>query len=117
MTHLSSEQILCTSRKDPSIARRLADALQSLWNSYSEAQLRGAHRRFLQSLDDRFLKDIGITRAEIDAAVNGMIDSRRGSIGAITSTATLGNALHPHPEIPQSSPRNLHAQLKQTMHG
>jgi uncharacterized protein YjiS (DUF1127 family) len=64
------------------IARRAGDLLQLIgdafaaWRSWQERQ---ATIRDLRAWDDRMLKDIGLTRGEIIAAVDGQL--QRGGCG------------------------------------
>lgn len=51
-----------------SSARRLAALSGRLWAAYWDYQLRRATVRLLQTLDDRMLQDIGLTRSETGAA-------------------------------------------------
>jgi uncharacterized protein YjiS (DUF1127 family) len=42
------------------------------WSRYMAWQMRRASARILRALDDRMLRDIGLTRGEIDRAVRGL---------------------------------------------
>lgn len=63
---------LAASRFVP-LRRRVRDALRSAWRAYWRRRAKRA-TQFLQSLDDRTLKDIGIDRSEIDSVVYGARD-------------------------------------------
>jgi uncharacterized protein YjiS (DUF1127 family) len=51
--------------------RRLAALASTLWAAYRDYQSWRATERMLQELDDRTLKDIGLTRSEIEFAEFG----------------------------------------------
>jgi uncharacterized protein YjiS (DUF1127 family) len=79
--------------------RRLVTAIVGVAVSTSEAvrHWRERHRATheLLSLDDRLLKDIGITRGEVWAAVHGEL-SDRGVESAPAATPAVDIALTPH---------------------
>ena len=52
---------------------RLADLTVGAWRAYRAARQRRHAIRHLGTLDDRLLRDIGITRGQIPAAVDGLI--------------------------------------------
>lgn len=54
-----------------SLAQHLAARGSCLWTAYWDYHLRRATVRMLQALDDRTLRDIGLVRSEIGAAVFG----------------------------------------------
>jgi uncharacterized protein YjiS (DUF1127 family) len=60
-----------TSVSTPSVGARVGALASRLWGAYSQGRARRVARRELQSLDDRMLKDIGISRGEIEFVVCG----------------------------------------------
>jgi uncharacterized protein YjiS (DUF1127 family) len=53
-------------------------ALGRLFEAFVNALMRHRMKRVLHSMSDRLLADIGITRGEIDAAVDGFIPRSHG---------------------------------------
>ena len=53
--------------------RRLGHGVAGVWQSYRAARQRRDTIRHLNTLDDRMLRDIGIIRDQIPAAVDGLI--------------------------------------------
>lgn len=60
----------------PALVRKACTILRGLWLSYVERQARSALHLVLHSHDDRFLRDLGISREQIDTAVNEEIMPR-----------------------------------------
>jgi uncharacterized protein YjiS (DUF1127 family) len=58
---------------------RLTDAVQSTARAYLDWRLRRATVRILTSMDDRMLRDIGMTRSEIHSVVYGDAEGRTPS--------------------------------------
>jgi uncharacterized protein YjiS (DUF1127 family) len=54
---------------------RIAGALKHAWDSYHAWRIQAATIACLRSLSDQQLEDIGLTRAQIDCAVRGTLDS------------------------------------------
>jgi uncharacterized protein YjiS (DUF1127 family) len=82
----------------------------SWWRAYALRRERNAAVRELRALDDRTLKDIGISRCEIDWVVDGQDDTRwkDATIAANRSrrrepAAGPGPALRPQPSARQST--------------
>ncbi len=62
----------------PTLATRLSAAARQAWRSYRKWYERRAAAHHLAGLDDRMLHDIGISRGEIESAVNrGHLHRRR----------------------------------------
>jgi uncharacterized protein YjiS (DUF1127 family) len=57
---------------------RMVGALKHAWEAYHSWRIQEATVTYLRSLSDRQLKDIGLTRSQIDCAVRGALDSRGG---------------------------------------
>ena len=55
---------------------RLTDAVQSAARAYLDWRMRRATVRILRSLDDRMLRDIGMTRSEVHSVVYGDAQDR-----------------------------------------
>jgi len=53
------------------LTSRFAGSAAGLWRAYLDRRAQRATVRILQSLDARTLKDIGISRTEIDSLVYG----------------------------------------------
>lgn len=51
-------------------SRRFWTAIRSAWQAYCKWYQRRAVQHYLSELDDRMLKDIGISRSQIEAAVS-----------------------------------------------
>lgn len=54
-----------------SVGAKVGALASRLWEAYSQSCARRVARCELQSLDDRMLKDIGISRGEIEYVVRG----------------------------------------------
>jgi uncharacterized protein YjiS (DUF1127 family) len=54
---------------------RMGAALKHAWDRYHAWRIQGATIACLRSLSDQQLDDIGLTRAQIDSAVRGALDS------------------------------------------
>jgi len=67
-----------SSSAQPSLSNRLGWAFRTLWRAYLRWYERRAAMYSLTQLDDRMLKDIGITRAEIETMVRNGGAARRG---------------------------------------
>ncbi|MCL4764669.1 MAG: DUF1127 domain-containing protein [Hyphomicrobiaceae bacterium] len=76
MSHSPSTCVSPVAR--PSLAIRLLSAARSAQCAYVKWYERRAARHHLGSLDDRLLKDIGISRSEIEPAVRGDRFRRNG---------------------------------------
>jgi len=61
----------------PAWPRRAADFLGRAWRAYWEYRARHAAVLLLRSLDERTLRDIGVTRGEIESVVYGAPRERR----------------------------------------
>ena len=55
-------------------------SLKQAWDGYHAWRIREATIACLESLSDRELEDIGLTRAQINCAVRGAINTRRTSL-------------------------------------
>ena len=55
-------------------------SLIALWEAYMAWRLRTAAKIALHELDDRTLRDIGLHRSEIDAAINSFVRNRMTSL-------------------------------------
>ena len=55
---------------------RIASALKHGWDVYRAWRIQEATIAYLKSLSDRELKDIGLTRAQIDCSVRGALNIR-----------------------------------------
>lgn len=64
-------------RTKPTLARRLAGVGWKAWHAYWDWQARRATVEILRSLDNRTLRDIGLSRGEIASAVFGRCGDRR----------------------------------------
>jgi uncharacterized protein YjiS (DUF1127 family) len=53
------------------LGRRVGGFLRAAWRAYWQRQARRAAAELLRRLDDRALRDIGISRNEIDCEVYG----------------------------------------------
>jgi len=84
-------------------ARMAARGGRSLISRWAEARKRSAAILELQSFDDRMLRDIGVTRSEIRAFVDGILpaDRARQPRRTFTLVANTGAEL----QIPADSPR------------
>ncbi len=58
------------------MTRVLASFLAARWRKYRYQRRLRATMRLLQKLDDRSLKDIGLTRSEIEPAIRHLPDRR-----------------------------------------
>lgn len=85
--HLTPEQRDEVTRQVIAEARRLrAELIRDLFRRLSGWLRRRADVARLQRLDDRMLKDIGIGRSEIEAAVQGRADvAERGRRPSVSS--------------------------------
>jgi uncharacterized protein YjiS (DUF1127 family) len=68
----------------PAITRRpgaLMSAFNACWEAFARHLVRRADIAILSELDDRALRDIGLVRSQIEAAVYGVmtVDARRGA--------------------------------------
>lgn len=84
-----------------SLPAKLARTGAGVWRAYRAFLYRRSIARTLQSLDDRVLKDIGISRGEIEAVVAG-----------VTVTTHAWRAEDDR-AFPGKSPCSLHTGLKQ----
>jgi len=67
---MTCKEITSTARHVPSAyPSALGDKIAGLWQGYLERRAQRATVRILQSLDARTLKDIGISRGEINSIV------------------------------------------------
>ena len=58
-------------------ARQIAELLRRCWDAYWSWRARRMTLNILRTLDDRTLKDIGLSASEIASAVYGREDHRR----------------------------------------
>jgi uncharacterized protein YjiS (DUF1127 family) len=78
--------IMATTARAPGVVasappwlRRTADLLGRAWGAYWERRARHAAVLLLRSLDERTLRDMGVTRGEIESVVYGAPRERRRS--------------------------------------
>ena len=73
MTHVASESLdLAASDLEAAAPGRFWRCLQTLFKAMEKSH----RRRMLQTMPDYLLKDMGISRCEIDAVVDGLVDGR-----------------------------------------
>ena len=70
---------------------RMMRSLKQAWAGYHAWRIREATIACLESLSDRQLEDIGLTRAQINCAVRGAINTRRTSLVAAEHRHGDGN--------------------------
>lgn len=56
---------------------RMAGALKHAWEAYYSWRIQEATIAYMGSFSDRQLKDIGLSRSQIDCAVRGALNSHR----------------------------------------
>ena len=61
----------------PSLGQRVGGRLSKEWNAYRTRSAQRATVRILRDLDDTMLRDIGLSRSEIDSVVYGASGDRR----------------------------------------
>jgi uncharacterized protein YjiS (DUF1127 family) len=64
-------------RAQPTLATRVAGIARRAWHVYWDRRARQATVEILRSLDSRTLRDIGLSRSEIESAVYGRCGERR----------------------------------------
>ena len=79
------------------MAKSAAKRLDTLWLHLLAWQMRRMNRAILSSLDDRSLRDIGMHRSGIEAAVRGIDADLAERKRAALRRAASGRALHAQP--------------------
>lgn len=66
----------------------IREAMSSAWTNYQERSVARRASRHLRGLDDRMLRDIGVSRAEINRMVYGPhVDVYNPSVDAVNDNA------------------------------
>jgi uncharacterized protein YjiS (DUF1127 family) len=73
-----------------SLGKRLAIRARRLWVAYRNYRRRRGAVLMMQALDDRTLKDIGLTRSEIEWAVSGRSSDRLRSFNTRLPRCRIG---------------------------
>jgi uncharacterized protein YjiS (DUF1127 family) len=64
-------------RAEPTLATRVASIARRAWHAYWDWRARQVTVEILRTLDNRTLRDIGLSRSEIESAVYGRRGERR----------------------------------------